>query len=99
MTSRQRGNKKRAEDEEEVKTRRATLGASSSLDGEGDEEGDEEEEGVGGRVAGFFLQGKKVISTGFTPRQVFVFGSLKTLATIVREAFSYQKCSFLRLFK
>ena len=56
MTSRQRANIKRREGEEGVETG-ATLGAS------GLEEG---------RVAGFFLQGKKVISTGFTPRQVFL---------------------------
>ena len=60
MTSRQRRNKRIEEDQ--VVEKRATLGASSF-------EGEEEE----GRVAGFFLQGKKVISTGFTPRQVFLF--------------------------
>ena len=59
-------NIKRTEGEEvvgdqPVKTE-ATVGVSSL-------EGEEEEEG---RVAGFFLQGKKVISTGFTSRQVFV---------------------------
>ena len=57
-------NIKRTEGEEvvgdqPVKTE-ATVGVSSL---EGEEEG---------RVAGFFLQGKKVISTGFTSRQVFV---------------------------
>ena len=31
-----------------------------------------EEDEEGGRVAGFILQGKKVISTGFTARQVLV---------------------------
>ena len=40
-----------------------TMGATSL-------EEDEEEEG--GRVAGFILQGKKVISTGFTARQVLL---------------------------
>ena len=63
MTSRQGVNKE--EDvvgDQMVETRATTLGASSLEDNE-----------VEGRVAGFFLQGKKVISTGFTGRQVFCF--------------------------
>ena len=64
MSSKQRGNKQIEEEQlvgDQLLETRATLGASSL--------GGEEE----GRVAGFFLQGKKVISTGFTPRQVFLF--------------------------
>ena len=58
---------KRVEEEEVVvdqmvETRATTLGASSL-----------EEDEVEGRVAGFFLQGKKVISTGFTSRRAFFF--------------------------
>ena len=58
---------KRVEEEEVVgdqmvETRATSLGAASLEDDE-----------VEGRVAGFFLQGKKVISTGFTARQVFLF--------------------------
>ena len=45
-----------------VETRATTLGASSL-----------EEDEVEGRVAGFSLQGKKVISTGFTSRRAFFF--------------------------
>ena len=62
---------KRVEEEEVVgdqmvETRATSLGAASLEDDE-----------VEGRVAGFFLQGKKVISTGFTSRQVLLFSFRK----------------------
>ena len=60
---------------------KATLGV-SGLEGE-----EEEEEG---RVAGFLLQGKKVISTGFTPRQVFVLFPLTLAEVTANETNGFQ---------